>query len=60
MGVSIEDMTGQPPSKQDIEDAIQAATKLMSPALLMKIPPEIAVNAGNIRRCLMHLKSLIG
>lgn len=60
MGYEEIDMTGKPPSVEDIDEAIKAATKLMHPALMMKIPPEIAVNAGNIRRCLIHLRQLAG
>ena len=53
------DMTGKPPTLRDIDDAIDAASKLMSPTLIMKLPPMIAVNAGNIRRCLLHLRGLL-
>lgn len=60
MGIEDTDLTGKPPSARDIEDAITAATQLMSPSLMMKLPPMVAVNATNIRRCLIHLKSLIG
>lgn len=52
------DLTGQPPRPYEIDDAIAAATKLMDPMLMLTIPPMIAVNAGNIRRCLVYLKSL--
>lgn len=47
-----------PPSARDINDAIAAATKLLDPSLMMKLPAEIAVNATNIRRCLLHLRKL--
>lgn len=50
------DITGQPPSKQDVDDAISAASKLANPKLLMTLPPEIGVNVMNIVRCLRYLK----
>ncbi len=50
------DMTGEPPSKQDIEDAIAAITKLAHPKFMTTIPPEVAVNVMNIRRCLQYLR----
>lgn len=50
------DMTGQPPSAQDIDDAIAAAVKLANPTLLMTLPPQIGVNVMNIVRCLRYLK----
>ena len=58
MSIDERDLTGRAPSARDIEDAIAAATKLLEPSLMMKVPPEIAVNAGNIRRCLLHLRKL--
>ena len=53
------DMTSKPPSKQDVDEAIAAITKLAHPAWMLKIPPEVAVNTMNIRRCLIHLKTLL-
>jgi hypothetical protein len=53
------DMTGQPPSNQDVEDAIKAVTSVMvNPKTMLSLPPELIVNLPNIRRCLMELRKL--
>jgi hypothetical protein len=58
--IDTSDKTGQPPSLRDVDDAISAIRHLLKVDIIMKVPPELAVNGGNIRRCLMHLKKLMG
>lgn len=53
--MSTEDKTGAAVSDQDIDDALDAVT-----ASLVKIatlPPQLAVNLPNIRRCLQQFKT---
>jgi len=59
MSIESEDMTGRLIPLVDIDDAIGAITQLMgNVSLLMTLPPELAVNAGNIRRCLLELRAI--
>lgn len=45
-------------SDRDVEDALQAVTEmLVRPASVMSLPPQLAVNLPNIRRCLLELKT---
>lgn len=59
MSIEEEDITGKPIPLGDIDDAIDVITKLMGNVRLsMTLPPELAVNALNIRRCLLELQAI--
>jgi len=52
--MSIEDLTGQPVSRREVQEAIEVVQKWMVLGM-MKLPPELAVQLPNIRRCLIEL-----
>ena len=48
------DNTGKPVPLKDFEEALGVVTKFMAIQELMKLPPELAVQMVNIRRCLLQ------
>ena len=52
------DMTGRPPSADDVNEALAVVTKFMAPPKILDLPPELAVQLMNIRRCLVRLNQL--
>jgi hypothetical protein len=48
------DLTGTPVTKTDIEEALTIVRKYMVIGI-MKLPPELAVQLPNIKRCLEEL-----
>lgn len=57
MSTEFVDKSGQPPSDQDIDEAIQAV-RASFVKHIAKIPPELAVQLPNISRCLAYLKEI--
>jgi hypothetical protein len=55
MALSFEDKSGQPPSRQDIDEAILVCKKAVI-VFRANLPPELVVNLPNIIRCLEHAK----
>lgn len=56
--MEFDDKAGQSPTTNDVVDALWAVRNAMHPGLMMKLPPELAVNLPNIRRCLLELQKL--
>lgn len=50
----MEDLTGKLVTKEDINEILTVVTKYMVIGML-KLPPELAVQLPNIRRCLLEL-----
>jgi len=55
MSLDFEDRSGQPPSALEIDEAVAVVQKWMVIGM-MQLPPELAVQLPNIRRCLLELK----
>lgn len=51
----MEDRTGQPVSKQDVQDALGVVRKFVVTGMLT-LPVELAVQLPNILRCLTELE----
>jgi len=58
MSTEMSDLTGQPPSARDVDDAIEAVMKILHPSMFTKLPSEIVVNAPNILRILREYKKV--
>lgn len=59
MAIDEQDLTGEPPSNRDIEEALQVITRLMVDIkMIATLPPQILVQVPNIRRCLLELRRL--
>lgn len=52
----MEDLTGKPVSKQDIDEALIVVQKYLVKGMTT-FPPEFAVQLPNIMRCLRELRS---
>jgi hypothetical protein len=50
-----DDLTGKPVTASDVDEAIAVVTK-MAKTHLTQLPPELAVQLMNIRRCLLELR----
>ena len=55
--MNFNDITGQPVSERDIQEAIDAVRKAMTVDIL-KLPPELGVQMANIHRCLKELQTI--
>ena len=58
--MNIEDRSDQPPSDDDVEEAIRTVTKYRVNMNFLMANPELGVQLGNIARCLDQLKRLRG
>lgn len=56
--IHMEDVSGRPPTLAEIREARQAASKLIIVAI-GKLPPEIAIQATNMLRCIQFLEQLL-
>jgi hypothetical protein len=50
MSIDIDDRTGMPVPVEDFSEAIEVVTKYM--LRIAQVPPELAVQLGNVKRCL--------
>lgn len=57
--MNIEDRTGLPCTLAEYEEAIACVSKFAMGPELMKLPPELAVQLLNIRRCLVQGHALV-
>ena len=58
MGIEQEDISGTPPSRKDVDEA-EAIIRKVLVVWIAKVPPELAVNAANIHRCLKYLREIM-
>ena len=56
MSIEIKDLTGEPETRNVVDDAIAVVTKHLRPTLMFKLPPDLAVQLPAIRRCLLELR----
>lgn len=56
--IDSQDMTGQPVSIENIDEALQAATSMIMDVKLMASHPHLVVQAGNIHACLRELRAI--
>jgi hypothetical protein len=56
--LEFQDVSGRPPTLEEVQSAKRVVTKLLVVGIL-KLPPELAVELPNVRRCLELLEALM-
>lgn len=56
--IDIADMTGEPVSIENIDEALRATASMLMDMKLMATHPQVVVQVGNIRACLQELRAI--